>query len=181
LIPRPNFDRLGGIATRKAIKDIPQLGQHESGHVVDATHQHPWCFLIIDGNDALTDVLCEIAYALDLVGNSQDPNNLAKVIGYRLTPGNGLDCSFLNIALHDVDRRIGGNYALRATAVARHQCLDRLGNLALGQSSHLRGCPREFLQVCIEDFGGMSHCAAIDPSCATRRERPFYDDSMSAR
>src|SRR6516164_6519423 len=55
-------------------------------------------------NDALADILRKIAYALDLIRDPQDPNDLPKVTGYRLPTRNGLNCPFLNVALHDVDR-----------------------------------------------------------------------------
>jgi hypothetical protein len=140
--------------------------------------------LTVHGNDALADILRKIAYALDLIRNPQDPNDLPKVTGYRLPTCNGLNCPFLNVALHDVDRHIGSNYPLCATAVAHRQRFDRLGNLPFGQPTHLCDYPREFLKVGVEDFGGvfrMSHCGGVNPSLGTRRKRPFYDGSMSAR
>ena len=126
--------------------------------MLDTAHQHPRPLSTIDRNDALGDVLREIADALDLVGNPQDPNDLPKVIGYRLTPRNGLDCPFLDVVLHGIDRRIGGDYPPCTTCIASRQRLDRFGNLSLRQAAHLRDCPREFLQVGVEDFGGMRHC-----------------------
>jgi hypothetical protein len=145
LIPRPNVDRLGDVTAGEAVEHIPQLAQHERGHVLDAAHQHPRPLSTIDRNDAIGDVLRKIADALDLVGNPQDPNDLSKVIRYRLAPRNGLDRSFLDVVLHGIDRRIGGNYALCATGIASRQRLDRLGNLSLRQPTHLCDCSREFL------------------------------------
>jgi len=86
--------------------------------------------------------LCEIAYALDLVCNPQDPNNLPKVIGDRLTPGDGPQWPFPQYyaAWHRSSQSAAIMRCARAPS-ARRQCLDRLGNLALGQSSHLRDCP----------------------------------------
>src|SRR5262249_40373882 len=46
-------------------------------------------------NDALADILRKIAYALDLIRNPQDPNNLPKVTAYWLPTCNGLNCPFL--------------------------------------------------------------------------------------
>ena len=72
----------------------------------------------IHGNDALADILGKIAYALDLIRNPQDPNNLPKVTGYRLPTCDGLNCLFLNVALNGIDCRVGVDYPLGATAVA---------------------------------------------------------------
>src|SRR5262249_30212489 len=134
--------------------------------------------------DALADILREIAYALDLIRNPQDPDNLPKVTGYRLATCNGLNCPCLNVALDGIDYRVGGDYPLGATAVARCQRLHRLGNLPFGQPTHLCDYPCEFVQVGVEDFGGMfrmSHCGGINPSRGTRRKTPFMMGSMSAR
>jgi hypothetical protein len=62
-----------------------------------------------------------------------------------LTPRNGLNRPFFNIALHGIDRRVGGNQAPCSTAVARRQRCSRLGNLPLGQPAHLCDGPREFI------------------------------------
>ena len=148
--------------------------------MIDPAHRCPRRIFTIDRNNSLADILGEIAYALDLIGNPQDADNLPKVAGYRLTPRNDLDRSLLDVALHAIDRGVGADDALRATAIARRQSCDRLGNLPLGQPAHLCDCPREFRQVRVETFGGMcrkSHGDGIDPSCGAS----FYDDSMSAR
>ena len=121
----------------------------------------------IDGDDPLADILGKIADALDLIRNAQDADNLPKVASDRLPPCNGLNRPFLNVALHGIDRRVGGDDPLCKTAVARRQCLDRFGNLPLGQPTHLGDCPREFLQVRVEDFGGvsgMNHCGGTNAS-----------------
>jgi hypothetical protein len=98
----------------------------------------------IDGDDPLADILGKIADALDLVRDPQDPDNLPKVTGDRLPACNGLNRPFLDVALHGIDCRVGGDNALCRTAFARRQRLDRLGNLPLGQTAHLGDCPREF-------------------------------------
>src|SRR5262249_57392823 len=95
----PTFDRLGDVATRETVKHVPQLSQHEGGHMIDPAHRCPRRIFTVDGDDPLADILGEIAYALDLIGNPQDADNLAKVAGYRLTPRNDLDRPFLDIAL----------------------------------------------------------------------------------
>jgi hypothetical protein len=112
--------------------------------VTDPAHRFSWRVFTTHSNDALADILCEIAYALDLTSNPQDRNNLPKVTGYRLTQCNDLNRPFLNFALHDVDRGVSANYTLRATAIASRQSGDRLDNLPLGQPTHLCDCPSEF-------------------------------------
>src|SRR5262249_6934532 len=110
--------------------------------------------------------LRKIADALELISNPQDPNDLPKVHGYRLTPYNGFTRPFLNVVLHDIDCRVRSNYPPRATAVARRQHLDRFRNLLLGKPAHLRDCPREFLQVRVENSRCMSskgHFDGLDP------------------
>src|SRR5262245_56826670 len=121
----------------------------------------------IDVNDPLADILSKIAYALDLGRNPQDPDNLPKVTGYRLPTRNSLNRPFLNVALHGIDCRVGDDYPLCRTAFARRLRLDRFGNLLLGQPTHLGDCPREFLKIRVQDFGGMfrmNHCGGTNPS-----------------
>src|SRR5262249_17248966 len=75
-----------------------------------------------------------------------------KVTGYRLPACNGLNRLFLDVALHGIDGRVGGDDPPCRTAVARRQRLDRLGNLPLGQPTHLRDCPRQLLEASVRDF-----------------------------
>src|SRR5262249_30023311 len=138
----------------------------------------------IDGNDPLADILGKIADALDLIRNPQDPDNLPKVASDWLPACNGFNRPFLDIALHGVDCRVGGDDALCRSAFARRQRLDRLGNLPLGQPAHLGDCPPELLQISVEDFGGMSgmnHVAGpIQAAGGTLSQRAFFNWSCAA-
>jgi hypothetical protein len=179
LIPRPNVDRLGDVTAGEAVEHVAQLAQHERGHVLDAAHQHPRPLSTIDRNDALGDILRKIADALDLVGNPQDPDDLPKVIGYRLTPRNGLDRPFLDVVLHGID--------VASAAIMPWRPASRLVSASIASASCLSAKPPisaiARASSCRSESKTLVVCAIalVDPSCATRREGLSYYDSMSVQ
>jgi hypothetical protein len=104
----------------------------------------------IDGADAFTDVLCEIADPLELICDSQDSNHLPQIDSHRLAPRNRLYGPFLDCALHGIDRRIGGDHLPPAFLVAIAQRPDRLHDLSFDQATHFRDRARETLQLGVE-------------------------------
>ena len=57
----------------------------------------------LDGDDALGDVLAEVADALEVVGDADGRDDLAQVQRHRLAPGDGEDGPLLDLALQRVD------------------------------------------------------------------------------
>ena len=170
LIPGPDVDRLGGIAAREAVEHVAQLRQHEIGHVADAAQRAARHVLAVDGDDALADVLGEVADALELVGDPQDADDLPQIDGDRLAARDRLDRPFLDGALHVVDGRVGVDHPPGALAVAGGQRLDRLGDLPFGKPAHLRHGAGEILQIQVEGFRRVfrpSH--GVGPIHAARR------------
>jgi hypothetical protein len=112
-----------------------------------------WNVLIVDGDDPLADILCEIADPLELVCNPDDPDDLPKILRHGAAGENNVHGALLDRLLHDVDRRISRDIGSRAFIVAPRQRFDRFGELPLGASAHLGNQASETSQIGIETFG----------------------------
>jgi hypothetical protein len=145
LVACPDIDGFCHIAVGETIQHIPELAQHQSRYVPHSAHRPPRHLFAIDGADAFADVLCEIADPLKLVCDPQDSDDLAQIDSYRLTPRNRLHGSFLDCALHGIDRRIGGDHPPPAFRVSIAQRPDRLHDLSFDQAAHFRDSTKESL------------------------------------
>ncbi len=85
-------------------------------------------------------------------------DDLAQVDRHRLPARDGEDGLFLDFALHDVDRGIGGDDAFAQLDIAIDQRLDGIGDLTLRKPAHLGDLAGDLLQIGIERLGGV-----VDP------------------
>ena len=92
---------------------------------------------LADGERPLADVLGEVADALHVAGDADGRDGLAQVDRHRLAPGDGQDGLLLDLALQDVEARVGGDHRLGQRAVAPHQRRDGLDEHLLGDAAHL--------------------------------------------
>jgi hypothetical protein len=112
-----------------------------------------WNVLIVDGDDPLADVLCEIADPLELVCNPNDPDDLPQILSHGAPGENYVHGALLDRLLHHVNRRIGRDIGSRALIVAPRQRFDRFGELPLGASAHLGNQASKTSQIGVETFG----------------------------
>ncbi len=100
-----------------------------------------------------------IADPLEVVADAHGPDAFAQIDSHRLSPRDGEDGLFLDLALHRVDHGISGDNALAELDIAIDQSLNRICDLALGKAAHFGDLARDFLQIGIEGLGSM-----VDPS-----------------
>ena len=131
--------------------------EHQRRHMLDAADQLLRIEVVVERDHALADMLGMIADPLEIVAHAHGADDLAQIDGHRLPPRDGEDRFFLDLVLHRVDRRIGGDHALGKLRVALDQRLGRVGDLPLGKSAHLGDLARDLLQIGIERLGGMVH------------------------
>ena len=96
------------------------------------------CKIEIERDDPLADVLGVVADPLEIVAHAHGADDLAQIDRHRLPAGDGQDRFFLDLVLHRVDGRIGGDDVLRQIDVALHERADGVGNLPLRQARPFR-------------------------------------------
>jgi hypothetical protein len=69
-----------------------------------------------------------------------------------VAPCDGFDGAFLDGAMHQVDRCIGGKEPASTLAIASGQSLDAPRDLVFGQAAHFRSNTDKFLKVGLESF-----------------------------
>src|SRR6476660_10435034 len=124
LVATPYGHGLGDIAPTIGVEHELHLLEHEIGHVLDAADQLGRRELAVQGHHPLGDVLCQITDALEVVGETQGPDDFAQVYRHGLAPGDDEHRSFLNLALQGIDIRIGQRYTLCQRSIALCQCID---------------------------------------------------------
>ncbi len=86
-----------------------ELAESHQAHVVEAGQQLLRRELALHGQNALGDVLHQVADALQVVGDADRRDDVAQVHRHRLAPRDGEDRLFLHLALELVEPRIGGD------------------------------------------------------------------------
>ncbi len=117
-------------------------------HLVDAE-------IVAERDDALGDVLGEIADPLEIVGDAQRADDLAQIDRHRLAARDGQDRLFLDLALQRIDQGVGRDHLLGKLGVALDQRIDRLRDLLFGEPAHFGDVAREVLQVGVKRLHGM--------------------------
>ena len=112
-----------------------------------------------------------VADPLEIVAHAHGADDLAQIDGHRLAASDGQDRLFLDLVLHRVDGRIGGDHPLGQIGVALHQRARRIGDLPLGQTAHFGDLARDLLQVGVEGFGGVVH-SGVDVGHGGHPKRP---------
>ena len=125
--------------------------------MLDAADQLLRMKIEIERDDALADVLGVIADPLEIVADAHGADDLAQIDGHRLPPRDRQDRLFLDLMLHRVDGRIGGDDVLGEIGVALHQRPDGIRDLPFGQAAHLGDLARDLLQIGVERLGGVVH------------------------
>ena len=123
--------------------------------MLEPAHERALRIVAAHGDDPLADILRQVADAFEVVGDPQHRDERAQVDGHRLPQRNGRDGFFFDLPLQCVDRRVGGDDLTRQTDVAPRQRVDRVRDLLLGETAHLRDHLRELDEVGIEDSGGV--------------------------
>src|SRR5215472_4478677 len=108
LVPGPDIDGIPDVPACEAVENVAQLREHERRHVVDALHRPARHLRPIDLNHALADILRQIADALQFVCNPQYPDDVSQVADTGVPLCDAFDGAFLDGAMHQVDRGIGG-------------------------------------------------------------------------
>ncbi len=104
----------------------------------------------VERDNALGDMLGVVADPLEVVADAHRADDLAQIDRHRLPPRNGQDRLFLDLMLHCVDGRIGGDHPLRHVHVAFHQRVDGVGDLPFRESAHLSDLAGDILQIAVE-------------------------------
>jgi hypothetical protein len=135
--------------------DQSQLFYHEMSQMTKPTHRPTGHVFAVDHDDALADILREVADPLQIVGDAQDPKNLPQIDGHRLAPRDCLDGLFFDSALDTINCRVHINNPVGAPAIPGCQRLDDFRDLSFRKPSHLRQCSGKFLQIGVEGFRRM--------------------------
>ena len=106
-------------------------------------------------DDALADVLGEVADPLEIDGDAHGADDLAQVHRHRLAAGDGQHRTLLDGVLQLVDLGVGGDHALGQRDVAANQRVDGIGDHALGKAAHLGDQAGQFLQIAVERLCGV--------------------------
>jgi hypothetical protein len=94
--------------------------------IAQACGDGPHGRLLADGMDAFCNVLCQIADALQIVGNAHGRDDLAQVDGDRLASGDGQYRLLLDVVLQAIDGVVGGNDLPGQNFIAVQQCEHRV-------------------------------------------------------
>ena len=113
----------------------------------------------VERHHALADVLGMVADPLQIVAHPHGADDLAQIDGHRLPAGDGQDRLFLDLMLHRVDGRIGGDHLFGEIGVAFDQGAGGIGDLPLGETAHLGDPALDVLQVGVEGLGGVVESA----------------------
>jgi hypothetical protein len=164
LITRPDLDSLGHVAIGKTVEDIPELGEDEGRYVKHSAHELSRQIRSLERTYALADVLCEIPNPLEFACDPQDCDGLSQVDSNGVPSRNQRHDRFVDLSLHVVDRRIGGDHPPSPLLIAFTQGLDRFQDLPFDKTAHFRNPARESLQLRTEGGDGMlefSHCSVV--------------------
>ena len=123
--------------------------------MAQAPHQGALRVLAADRDDALADVLGEVADALEVAGDAQHGDERPQVERHRLAQRNRRHSLFFDLPQHAVDGFIERDDAARQGDVVARQRVDRIGDLLLRQSAHLGDHLRELAEVAVEDALGV--------------------------
>ena len=93
------MQRLARVAIDEAVEDRRQLRDHECRHVLEPADERALRVVAAHGDDALADVLCQIADPLEIVGDAQHRYQRAQIDGHRLAQRDGGDGFFLDLPL----------------------------------------------------------------------------------
>ncbi len=113
--------------------------------------------ILIEGDNALANMLGVIADPLQIIAHPHGADDLAQVDGHRLPARDCQDRFFLDLVLHRVDGRIGGDHLLGEIGIALDQSAGGVHDLPLGHAAHLRDFAGDVLQVDVESLGRMVH------------------------
>jgi hypothetical protein len=123
--------------------------------MLDAADQFCRMEFAVQRHDPLADVLGEIADALEIIGDAQRADDFPQIDRHGLPAGDRQHGLFLDLRLQGIEVGIGGHGALRAIDVAFCERIDRIRDLLLRKTAHLRHHAGELLQIDVEGLGGM--------------------------
>ena len=109
----PHHQRRGKIAARIGVEHLLEQRGNQLGHMLHAADQLLGVEIGAERDHALADVLGMVADPLQIVAHPHGADDLAQIDGHRLPAGNGEDRLFLDLMLHRVDGRIGGDHLFR--------------------------------------------------------------------
>ena len=112
-----------------------------------------------DGDDALGDVLAEVADALEVGGDADRADHLAQIVGHRLALGDEEDRLVVDLALRLVEEAVVGDDLLGQAGIGIHQRRNRLVDHALGMAAHRRQAVAQIFQLLVIGADDMRvHC-----------------------
>ena len=173
LVALPDRERARDIAPGIGIQHPLDLAEHQRRHVLDAADQLLRMEVVVERGHPLGDVLGEVAYPLQVVGDAQRADHIAQVDRHRLAPGDGQHRFFLDLVLQRVDRSIAGHHALGQVGVPPDERGNRIRDQPLGEPTHLGDPLGQPLQVCVESLSQM----LIRHRLSIPRRRRLSDDN----
>ena len=185
LVALPDAQRIARVAVDEAVEHHGQLRDHQRRQVAQAPHQGALRVLAADRDNALADVLGEVADALEVAGNAQHGDQRPQIERHRLAQRNRRHGLFLDLPQHAVDGSIERDNAARQADVVPRQRVDRVGDLLLRQAAHLGDHLRQLAQVAVEDtLGVVGHIhdliAAVGAGLAARCAHAIQPSAQSA-
>ena len=91
----------------------------------------------VQREDALGDVLGQVADALEIAGDALCRDDFAQIHRHRLTPGDDHDGALFAFALQDIELLVIGDDRAGGVDIDAHQRPDRDIDQALGHAAHL--------------------------------------------
>ena len=108
-----------------------------------------------DLDRALGDVLGQIPDPLEIARDPNGADDLAQVVRHRLPARDRLRRLLLDLALKQVEPRIGLHHLMGKNGVAGGQRIDRVDHHLLSQPAHLGNPPLEQIKVLVVGSDGM--------------------------
>src|SRR5690242_7695791 len=155
LVAVPNLQRFRQVAMIIAIDDTAKLTENALCHRPQRNCNLICPLLIAELFRAFCYVRGEIAYALEICGDTQGADNFTQVNGKRLAPRDRPDGFYFDVLLKRIDHRICGLYRASEFYVAFLEGVERIDDLLLRPDAHVDDRVREFSQIRIKSCCGV--------------------------
>jgi hypothetical protein len=155
LVAVPHRQRFLDVMAGVAVEHLLELAEDHGAHMLDAADQLGRMKFAVESHHPLADVLGKIADTFEVVGDAQRPDDFPQVDCHGLAPGDRQHGLFLDLSLQRINIGVCGHRLLRAIGITVRERIDRVGNLLLGKTTHLRHEAGELLQVDVEGLGGV--------------------------
>ena len=148
-VPLPDVERPLDVALGVGVEHVLHQFGRELVHVLDADDGVGHPAFDADLDRALGDVLGEIADPLEIARDPNGADDLAQVDRHRLPARDRQRRLLLDLALQEVEPRIGLHHLMRKRGVAGGERVDRVDHHFLGQAAHLGDPPLEQVKVLV--------------------------------